>query len=107
MNLGQYIAQQLLEAEQPTIALFPGAFKPPHKGHFDVVKQLLQRADQVVILISPKTREGVTADESVAVWNLYKTKLDGAVELKISEMSPVKETYDVVKENPNTNFFIL
>ena len=106
MNLGQYIAQQLLEAEQPTIALFPGAFKPPHKGHFDVVKQLLQRADQVVVLISPKTREGVTADESVAVWNLYKTKLDGAVELKISEMSPVKETYDVVKENPNTNFLV-
>jgi len=106
MNLGQYIAQQLLEAERPTIALFPGAFKPPHKGHFDVVKQLLQRADQVVILISPKTREGVTADESVAVWNLYKTKLDGAVELKISEMSPVKETYDVVKENPNTNFLV-
>ena len=106
MNLGQYIAQQLLEAEQPTIALFPGAFKPPHKGHFDVVKQLLQRADQVVILISPKTREGVTADESVAVWNLYKTKLDGSVEVKISEMSPVKETYDVVKENPNTNFLV-
>ena len=106
MNLGQYIAPQLLEAEQPTIALFPGAFKPPHKGHFDVVKQLLQRADQVVVLISPKTREGVTADESVAVWNLYKTKLDGSVEIKISEMSPVKETYDVVTDNPGTNFIV-
>jgi hypothetical protein len=46
MNLGQYIAQQLLEAEsQPTIALFPGAFKPPHKGHFAAVKKLLEQAD--------------------------------------------------------------
>ena len=23
------------------IALYPGAFKPPHKGHFEVVKSLL------------------------------------------------------------------
>ncbi len=39
MNLGQYIAQQLLEAEdKPTIALFPGAFKPPHK--FIIVERL-------------------------------------------------------------------
>lgn len=105
-NLGRYLASILLEEQNPTIALFPGAFKPPHKGHFNVVKQLLQRADQVVILISPKTREGVTADESVAVWNLYKTKLDGSVEIKISEMSPVKETYNVVTDNPGTNFIV-
>ena len=105
-NLGKYLASTLLEADQTTIALFPGAFKPPHKGHFDVVKQLLQRADEVVILISPKTREGITADESVAIWNLYKTKLDGSIEIKISEITPIKETYDVVKENPNTNFLV-
>ena len=24
------------------IALYPGAFKPPHRGHFEVVKSLLQ-----------------------------------------------------------------
>ncbi len=52
MNLGQYLVQQLLEAEQTTIALFPGAFKPPHKGHFAVVKKLLENADQVTVLIS-------------------------------------------------------
>ena len=23
------------------IALYPGGFKPPHRGHFEVVKQLL------------------------------------------------------------------
>ena len=23
------------------IALYPGAFKPPHRGHFEVVKSLL------------------------------------------------------------------
>ena len=57
MNLGQYLANILLEAEnQPTIALFPGAFKPPHKGHVDVIEKLLKAADQVVVLVSPQTR---------------------------------------------------
>ena len=106
-NLGRYLASMLLEHEeeyQPTIAIFPGAFKPPHKGHFDVVEQLLKASDEVVVLISPKTRDGITADESMAVWNLYKTKLDGSVEIKISEVTPIKETYDVVADNPDTEF---
>jgi cytidyltransferase-like protein len=107
MNLGQYLVQQLLEAEdKPTIALFPGAFKPPHKGHFAVVKKLLENADQVTVLISPKTREGITADESVAVWELYKTLLDGSVEIRVAAENPVRETYDVIKNNPDTNFVV-
>jgi len=107
MNLGQYLVQQLLEAEdKPTIALFPGAFKPPHKGHFAAVKKLLEQADQVVILISPKTREGVTADESIAIWELYKTLLDGSVEIRVAGESPVKEAYRVAESNPDTNFIL-
>jgi len=106
MNLGQYIANILLEQDKQTIAIFPGAFKPPHKGHFEVVKKLLQNADQVVVLVSPKTREGVTADESVAVWDLYKTILDNNVEIRIALENPVKETYDLVKNNPDTNFIV-
>jgi len=107
MNLGQYIAQQLLEAEdKQTIALFPGAFKPPHKGHFDVVEKLLKAADQVVVLVSPKMRDGVSADESVAVWNLYKTKFNGPVEIRVAASSPVSETYDVVKNNSDTDFIV-
>ena len=107
MNLGQYIAQQLLEVEnKQTIAIFPGAFKPPHKGHVEVVKKLLQNADQVVVLVSPKTREGITADESVAVWELYKEVLDNNVEIRVALENPIKETYDLVKNNPDTNFLV-
>ena len=106
MNLGQHIANILLEQDKQTIAVFPGAFKPPHRGHFEVVKKLLQNADQVVVLISPKTREGVTADESVAVWELYKTLLDSNVEIRVALENPVRETYDLVKKNPDTNFIV-
>lgn len=100
MNLGQYIAQQLLENDQYTIGVFPGAFKPPHKGHFNVVKRLADMCDEVQILISPKTREGITVEESVAVWNLYKKLLPGNVNYLVAEENPVKETYSLITSNP-------
>ena len=106
MNLGQYLAQQLLEADQKTVAIFPGAFKPPHKGHLEVAKMLLKEADELIILISPILRDGIDADESVAVWELYKPLLDGPAEIRVAAGSPIKETYEIVKNNPDTNFIV-
>ena len=100
MNFGQYIAQVLLEEQQYTIGVFPGAFKPPHKGHFDVVKRLADMCDEVQVLISPKTREGVTADESYKVWELYKTLLPSNVNFLVVDENPVRETYDLITSNP-------
>jgi cytidyltransferase-like protein len=106
-NLGRYLVSLLLEQDQPTIALFPGKFKPPHKGHFSVVKQLLNKADQVVVLISPKIHDGISPDESVAAWELYKDQLvDGdKVELRVSAITPVKDVYDFVENNPELTVY--
>ena len=35
-----------------TLAIVPGAFKPPHLGHLSMVKQYASEADEVVVLIS-------------------------------------------------------
>ena len=106
-NLGRYLVSLLLEQDQPTIALFPGKFKPPHKGHFSVVKQLLNKADQVVILISPKIHDGISPDESVAAWELYKDQLvDGnKVEIRVSAVTPVRDVYDFVENNPELTVY--
>jgi cytidyltransferase-like protein len=106
MNLGEYLVNLLLEQDQKTIAIFPGAFKPPHKGHFSVVKDLADQADEVVVLISPKQREGISAEESFAAWELYDTLLPDNVSFKIAAESPISETYDVVKNNPGTKFIV-
>jgi cytidyltransferase-like protein len=106
MNLGEYLVNLLLEQDQKTIALFPGAFKPPHKGHFSVVKDLADQADEVVVLISPKQREGISAEESFAAWELYDTLLPDNVSFRIAVESPVSETYDVIKNNPDTKFIV-
>ena len=50
-SLVKELIQPLLVGE--TVALYPGKFKPPHAGHFEVAKDLLTKADRVVIIISP------------------------------------------------------
>ena len=106
MNLGEYLANILLEQDSKTIAIFPGAFKPPHKGHFEVVKSLSRQADEVIVLISPKSRDGISAEESFEIWNLYKPLLDENVSFKIAASNPVTETYDVIKNNPENKFIV-
>lgn len=46
------------------IALYPGAFKPFHRGHFEVVKRLAKEADEVVILASIADREEMSGFDS-------------------------------------------
>ena len=64
-----------------SVALFPGGFKPPHKGHFEAAAYLskLREIDQVYVIISPKPRAEhgfdsrieVTAEMSKELWDLY------------------------------------
>jgi predicted nucleotidyltransferase len=92
------------QASNPIIALYPGKFKPPHKGHFEVAKKLLNIADKIEILISAKPVEGITAEQSKAVWDLYNTLLDGKLDIKIISGSPVKYVLDIIEANQNNNY---
>jgi hypothetical protein len=51
-------------------------------------------------------RDGITAEEAVAVWNLYKQKLDGSVEVRIASSNPFDEAIKVIKDNPDTEFIV-
>ena len=86
------------------VALVPGAFKPPHKGHLAMVSDYAARADEVIILVSPVTRGGVSADQSIALWNLYLESLphDNIKVLRSPVNSPVLAAYQFV-ENVNDN----
>lgn len=82
-----------------TIAVIPGKFKPPHKGHLEMVKHYNNLADRVVVLVSPvavplkseKLLE-ISAGLSVKIWQIYLSVAGlGNVEVKISEYnSPVR-----------------
>ena len=102
----------MLEQESGnTIGIHPGGFKPPHAGHFLGAKHLLDSgADEVIVIISPKPREGystdktntveISAEQSLKLWQLY-IKANGIGD-KMSVMvsdknSPVASVYDYLE----------
>ena len=99
--LSGFIAEEIT---RESIALYPGKFKPPHKGHFEVAKQLLEKVDRVEILISGKEVEGITAEKSKAIWELYNKLLGGKLDIKIINESPIKYVLDTIEANPNNHY---
>jgi phosphopantetheine adenylyltransferase len=98
----------LLESEQKGVALIPGGFKPPTIGHFVLVDEVAQNPnfDKVIVLIGHKVRDGVTKEESLAVWDIYKKYLPPNVEIKISDnSSPIADISSLIKNNPDTYFY--
>jgi Zn-dependent peptidase ImmA (M78 family)/nicotinic acid mononucleotide adenylyltransferase len=98
----------LLESEQKGVALIPGGFKPPTIGHFVLVNEVAQNPnfDKVIVLIGHKIRDGVTKEESLAVWDIYKKYLPSNVEIKTSDnSSPISDISSLIKNNPDTYFY--
>ena len=58
----EYFEQQETRSER--IALLPGGFKPPTKGHFNALRYLLDDADKGIVFIGGKEREGITPEQS-------------------------------------------
>lgn len=85
------------------IGLYGGGFKPPHKGHFSVVENLLKKADKVIILIGNGTRNGIpiNQEQSKKIWEIYISAAGwgSRVEIRVCN-SPVSETYSIIK-NPD------
>ena len=71
-KIPQMVKEAILEQKSgETVAILPGKFKPPHRGHLDMIKHYAGIADRVVVLVSPKEKDGITADSSVQILNMY------------------------------------
>ena len=95
-----------IEAGGQTIAVVPGAFKPPHRGHLGMIEEYADKADKVVILISSPIKSGrslpngrtITAEDSQKIWDVLASHLPN-VEVQISpHASPINATYDFIGE---------
>ena len=84
-----------METRVERIALLPGGFKPPTKGHFNALRYLLDDADRGVVFIGGKEREGITPEQSKHIWNIY---FDKDVEV-VYVPNPVKAVYDFADAN--------
>jgi hypothetical protein len=103
-RIGNQIAKSLL-VEQFTekVSLYPGAFKPPHKGHVaTALKAIDDKTDRVIIFMSTKERDGVSVEEAQQVWDLYKQNTPELEKVEIVPTPvPVKAVYDYAKDNPS------
>lgn len=78
----------LTESSQPlTIGVFPGAFKPPHRGHFKTAAAACSECDQVHIIMSPKER----------LLNQASKDLGVPEKVKYKGLMPGGNTYEQVK----------
>ena len=93
------ILEILFEEDNPRIvAIYGGGFKPPTKGHFDVAKNILAKfpeIDELKIFVGAGVRNGISQEESLVIWNIYKKYLSDKVSI---EPSPKGEpTMDVIR----------
>jgi nicotinamide mononucleotide adenylyltransferase len=70
-QIGKQIGEQI--ANPPLPCYYPGAFKPPNKGHFNAVESLAGKnyINQVIVLIGNDIKNNVTPQQSKAIWDLY------------------------------------
>lgn len=98
--------QYFLEQAEDSIAILPGGFKPPTKGHFNAFNYLLQDASRGIICVGNKDREGITAEMSQQIWKVYSKYFNKPVEVIMSSSSPVRSVYDIAIANPDTKIYV-
>ena len=106
MSLVKEIIKDLLpeDEKKKVVAVYGGGFKPPTKGHFNVVKQAIsenKNIDEFIILVGGKDRDGVTQSDSIMIWDIYKQYLPIIVTVQSTSTPPIKGIYNYAKEHPN------
>ena len=100
--LTKYLISELIDGKKVT-AIYGGEFKPPTKEHFDLVKKTLKdnkQIDKVIIFVGDKVEEGITQEQSLQVWGLFREMLGDKVEI-IPSSQPLNDMETYLKENPN------
>ena len=112
-DIGDEDDDPVVDADYPkTVAVVPGAFKPPHKGHLDMVRKYADMADEVVVIISKPTKRGrylpdgreITSDDSLKIWQVMVSGMPNvSVEASKDHASPITAAYDFIGDKGPLN----
>ena len=99
-ELVKFLVEGILqEVESGIIVLLPGGFKPPHVGHLDLAKRYARQPNvsEVRVLIGPKERDGITREQSVAVWKALLGDTKNIVIESVTEDNPLRAAYKYIE----------
>jgi len=93
-------ATALTDAVGKKVALLPGGFKPPHAGHFMLAKHFSNKddVDEVIVIVSTKSRPPVTVDMAIELWELYTRDFPKIKVQAGTSPSPVGDVYDILAD---------
>lgn len=94
--------------DRADIALLPGSFKPPHRGHMSLAQEYSKIADKLIILISdpqksPRTLPSgdiITPEMSKEIWEIYLSNagIHNAEAIVSPAPSPIGAVYGYLEE---------
>ena len=103
-SLTKFLLEDILEADKKKItAIYGGGFKPPTKGHFDVVAKAAEQnpeIDEFIIYVGGGVRDGIAQAESIMIWELYKKYLPLKVRVEPVK-TPVGDILRYAKDHPD------
>ncbi len=100
------------------IAIFPGSFKPPHKGHLSVIENIAAspNVDEIKVLISAPSKRvrspKITPEKAKAVFEKYinASNISKPISIEVSSHpSPIGAAYEYIGKlaGPNENIYLL
>jgi len=90
------------------IGLYGGGFKPPHRGHFHIAKELAKDVDLIKIYIGGRIREGevITPQQSKKIWEVYAKYLGKPTEIEIAPITPILSIYQEIEANQGQDYLV-
>ena len=109
-ELTQFLVDGILnESVEQITALFGGGFKPPTKGHLDVVLNGLKQNPEInnlKIIVGGGVRDGITQDQSARIWELYSDIGLIPVETDVIKASPFSYYKEYLRSNPDDKTYV-
>ena len=102
-QLTKALVSELLDDKLVT-AVYGGGFKPPTQGHLEVVQKALKQfpeIDKFIIYVGPGERNGISQEEAILIWEIYKNYLPLFVEIQPSSKGPIGDIMRYAKEHPD------
>ena len=110
-GLSDFLVESILnESVEQVTALFGGGFKPPTKGHLDVVLNGLKQNPEInklKIIVGGRERNDITQNQAAKIWELYNNiNLIPISDVEIIKANPFNYYKEYLKNHPDDKTFI-